>query len=236
MRGSSGVIAPAGLTFGAADERAMERGFAASYDRRSQLNVGVRQTTRIAHPTAMRPLLSRIALILLATSACKAERSGDERDLTLLPSDSAAGVPRTRSLPSRPDCVSQAPQHVSLRGTVQREVRLGPPGYGETPARDRRDTILVLVAARAVPVCSDPEIDSEAPAIIRAGRLQLVGRLDPRRYAVGDTVVVYGRFGQASYGWHYTPVVLYVDSIPAGRSSPRSGKRSSASGSVAPVA
>ena len=32
----------AGLTCVAADERSMERGFAASYDRRSQLNVGVR--------------------------------------------------------------------------------------------------------------------------------------------------------------------------------------------------
>ncbi len=169
-------------------------------------------------------------------TGCESERSELGRDLTLLPTASANSALRPNTRATRADCVYQLPQRVALRGTVQREVQLGPLGYGETPAQDRRDTILVLVPTRAIPVCNDPGIDSGGAPVITAARLQLVGRLDPNRYVAGATLTVYGGFSQAIFGSHYTPVVLHVDSIVPGPAVAREGRRSSASGLAAPVA
>ena len=180
----------------------------------------------------MFPSLPSSAVVCLAfvispiCSGCRSERSDPERDLTLLPAPPAnAGLHRT-ARPARSDCVEQLPQRVALTGTVQREVRLGPPGYGETPAQDRRDTILVLTPARPIPVCNDPEIDAGGPSVITAGHLRLLGKLDPHRYAPGATLTVYGGFGQTVFGWHYTPVVFHVDSVVSGRAKAHDGRRS----------
>ena len=187
-------------------------------------------------PSRLQVAVRCLAIVMVATVIGCAEPSEFERDLTLLPTLSPDAAGRTQARRERSNCVGQLPQRVALRGTVQREVRLGPPGYGETPAQDRRDTVLVLVPTRAIPVCNDHAIDAGGAPVIAAARLQLLGRVDPNQYAPGATLTVYGGFRQAVLGWHYTPVVLHVDSIVAGGALPRDGRRSSASGLGAPVA
>jgi hypothetical protein len=116
----------------------------------------------------------------------------------------------------RGDCVT--PGKLALRGVLQREVRLGAPGYGETPKRDRRDTVVVLRLAAPLTLCPDSAEHRTAASPVHTRRIALrAGLLGIPRgaLATGRTVTVYGTLGEASFAWEYGPLVLWVDSIPA---------------------
>ena len=116
------------------------------------------------------------------------------------------------------ECVDQSPRRVSLRGRIHSEVHLGPPGYGETPTVDTRDTILVLALPRTIALCNDPRLDPQGASAIDASSVQLVGHVG-RNHRAGDTITAYGSLIQRTWGRHYLPVVLEVDSIAGQRAN-----------------
>jgi hypothetical protein len=133
--------------------------------------------------------------------------------LKTLPPDSAPLDTTLQSMADTTRCLRQMPARVVARGQLRKEVHLGPPGYGETPQQDERDTIVVLVLPRPISVCVDPH-SGDTSAVIHATALQLI--YPPRNVLdrIGEEFTVYGRLEEAVWGWHFTNVVLHVDSIP----------------------
>ena len=174
-----------------------------------------------ATPPMNMPLLRPLAILLvtgLAVLACPSSgrNSQPPRNITLLethPPHSTQLDTALQSIADTTHCLRQMPARVVARGRLRKEVHLGPPGYGETPERDERDTIVVLVLPTSISVCSDPLRGDTVP-VVHSSALQLV--YAPRKVLdhTGEEFTVYGRLEQAVWGWHFTNVVLHVDSIP----------------------
>ena len=101
---------------------------------------------------------------------------------------------------------------MAVTGRLERRTFYGPPGYGEDPKRDVRETGFYLVPASPICVAGSPAPEINAP---RAGvrLVQLV--LDSAGYArlrpqLGRSVTVRGALFAAHTGHHHAPVVLYV--------------------------
>ncbi len=164
---------------------------------------------------------------VLVTSAallsCKGQSTHERRDMTFLPPrEIVQGPIDTGTLQSTQDtthCLRQMPARVVAQGRIRKEVHAGPPGYGETPDQDERDTILVLVLPGPIPVCADPA-HGDTVAVVHASALQLVYVPRNALEHLGEAVTVYGRLEEAVFGWHFTSVVLHVDSIPELRVTP----------------
>jgi hypothetical protein len=159
----------------------------------------------------MRRALPRIAALILAVS-CRDRRAETARDLTLIPSPPPNG--RSVQRPHSPDCVGLWPERVRVRGTLSREIHLGPPGYGETPNRDRKDSIVVLTLPDAVTICGDSTITGRS-ASVRTDRFQVTGHAREALDHIGQQVTVFGSLTPAVWGWHYLKIILEADSIPA---------------------
>ena len=162
-------------------------------------------------------------MALLLIGACTARPENDSRDLERPPARGPVfEVPQRHVVSAlrhdssgRP-CVGLDPAGSVIRGALRLEVHLGPPGYGETPTRDERDTVTVLVLPTPLRVCGDTAATN---AVGRAGstelrRFQLVGVPKEIWANVNDTVIAYGVLRLREMGWHFTPVVFWVDSIP----------------------
>jgi len=169
----------------------------------------------------MRPRLARFAVaIALLGSACDA-RTPPPRDLALAPAATATAPATIARPPGDPAyCAQIWPARVAVRGQLRREVHPGPPGYGETPLQDRRDTIVVLILPAPLAVCVDSVDRPGRPAFRTVDRLQLTRSVP--RVVSGALVTVFGTLTPAAWGWHHTPVILEVDSIPA-LAPPRGG-------------
>lgn len=129
-------------------------------------------------------------------------------------SQSSPDSTRTNSARQKANCVALPISDVRLTGRVQREVKLGPPGYGDTPARDKRDTILVLRLDEPISACPDTALKPRSSKVSVVADVQLTGHVDPNRMPVEGRVTVYGTVQRAELAWHYMPVIMRVDSIP----------------------
>jgi hypothetical protein len=98
-----------------------------------------------------------------------------------------------------------------VSGTVQREIQLGPPGYGETPTTDRKDTIAVLILDREIVLCDET---TNAPSDARAKRIALRRVSRDLLELQGQRVTAFGVLTEAGFVWEYGPLVMRVDSIP----------------------
>jgi hypothetical protein len=161
------------------------------------------------------------ATVLAALATACGERADQPRSLELLPRSAAGPEIRapgdTQSYATTAagaPCVRQWPARVQLRGVLDREVHLGPPGYGETPEQDSRDTIAVLALPVTLHVSQDSSAQSGGANCLEVVRLQLVGHPRSALDRLGDTMTVFGTLEERAWGWHYTPVILRVDSIP----------------------
>ena len=111
-------------------------------------------------------------------------------------------------------CLPLWPAHGRLSGTVKKELKLGPPGYGETPAIDERFTVFVLQLDQSVDVCADTA--SGARLLQRAKAMQLIGAIDTvaLKRAVGHRLEVFGSLRRAVWGTDFVDPLIRVDSIP----------------------
>ena len=173
--------------------------------------------------------------MLALTMACDDRKPEPERAFALIPHPPAASQPIRR--PHTPDCVSVWPERVELRGTISVEVHPGPPGYGETPAEDRRDSIVVLTISAPLAVCGDSNATNSFPPV-KTARFQVTGNAHEALSHAGRHVTVYGSLTPAVWGWHYLKVILEADSIPelapAKHAPTRIAHRGPSVGSAAP--
>lgn len=118
-------------------------------------------------------------------------------------------------------------QDVRLEGMLTERKVYGPPGYGETPSKDERTTILILKLAHAITV--EPLADAKAkdsPNLDIARNLRevqlFVGRSQTAeaRKLLGKTVVAAGTLNEAVAPSQYTRVWLDTKTLvpkPTGR-------------------
>ena len=102
-------------------------------------------------------------------------------------------------------------QDVRLEGTLTERKVYGPPGYGETPSKDERTTILILKLAHAITV--EP-LAKDSPSLDIARNIRevqlFVGRSQTAeaRKLLGKTVVAAGTLNEAVAPSQYTKVWL----------------------------
>ena len=116
------------------------------------------------------------------------------------------------------DCAPLSPTKIHLTGRLAREVHLGPPGYGENPKTDEKDTVLVLVLSERVRGCTSERSHGGDTA---STHIQLLGHAREGFFHIGESITVYGELSEAEWGWHFTPLVFETDSIPMLRRRPR---------------
>ena len=158
-----------------------------------------------------------------------ADRSPEPRDLELAPRERAprpAAVPTAVIVPDLNRCLPLWPTTLRLSGVVESEDRLGPPGYGETPAKDEKVTIFVLRLPVAVDVCADTSSVAPQPEVKGVQVIRLTGNVEPERLKrqVGLRLKVDGTLDHAVWGMDFIQVLMRVDSIPGSKMiPPRSG-------------
>lgn len=167
------------------------------------------------------PMLRRVSpialwLAVVLAAACSGTSSDQDQPQSALKAPQAESPRETRVGDSTESCVSPARGQVRLSGIIREEHRLGPPGYGETPKRDQKITILVLHLPQGLDVCADTSADDPRPAVRAVTELQVTGRLDPSRIKphLGRPITVYGNLYYQSWGTDYTQMLIRVDSIP----------------------
>ena len=133
--------------------------------------------------------------------------------------DAAAAAQQSLQVSADSACLPLHPQRVALTGVLRREVHLGPPGYGETPAEDERDTILVIELPRAIAVCPDLA-QTRHDSVVHVRKLQVTGRAGEGFGALGLSVTVFGTLSRAVWGTDFLPAGIRADSVPALRTWP----------------
>jgi len=141
--------------------------------------------------------LQSLAVVLLA---CSATASAD-------PTIAAAIDPTT-------PCLRYDDPAVKITGTVFSRIYFGPPGYGETPAKDARERAILLLLNAPACVASSlhPEQDNnsyEGNLIV----IQLAAvHVKPELLVAveGHRAIVRGSLFHALTGHHRTPVVMDV--------------------------
>ena len=107
------------------------------------------------------------------------------------------------------------PKTVELEGRVTQEQRFGPPGFGETPARDTKETIFVLRLDQAISV--GEQKGGSHQLVTDQERVQLVISDAELRSTVSqmNCAVLYGSLFPARTGHHYYPVLMTVEASRA---------------------
>lgn len=111
---------------------------------------------------------------------------------------------------------------VRLEGTLTERKEYGPPGYGETPSKDERTTILVLKLSS--PISVQPTANAEASGSASLDPVKDVRELQlyiPKpqvadaRKLLGKVVVAVGTLNEAAAPSQYTKVWLDTQTVNA---------------------
>jgi hypothetical protein len=111
---------------------------------------------------------------------------------------------------------------VRLEGTLTERKEYGPPGYGETPSKDERDTILVLKLSS--PISVQPTANAAASGSASLDPVKDVRELQlfiPKpqvaeaRKLLGRAVVAVGTLNEAAAPSQYTKVWLDTQTVNA---------------------
>ena len=111
---------------------------------------------------------------------------------------------------------------VRLEGTLSERKEYGPPGYGETPSKDERTTILVLKLSN--PISVQPTANAEANGSASLDPVKDVRELQlyiPKpqvgdaRKLLGKVVVAVGTLNEAAAPSQYTKVWLDTQTVKA---------------------
>lgn len=157
----------------------------------------------------LRLLAVAIVAVLVAGSCSKpAGQRQDADSLVALELPPGQDAPAIR-------CMSPARGPVRLSGILTQKRKFGPPGYGETPKRDQKLTILILRLTEGLDVCGDTAA-GELPLIRGVNAIQLTGRVDSVRLKplIGHELTVYGTLHHKTWGTDFTDILIRVDSIP----------------------
>jgi hypothetical protein len=158
-----------------------------------------------------------VAIALTITALGCADRSPDSSSHADS-GERSAPKPETRRdssvaiAPPSDTCARFEGTEAALRGVVTQQLRSGPPGYGETPKLDKRDTILVLRLDTAINVCAGA-FGTDARTTNGVREIQLTGHVDDIRSRLNTTVTVRGELLRAELAWHYTPIVFHVEEV-----------------------
>jgi hypothetical protein len=109
---------------------------------------------------------------------------------------------------------------VRLEGTLIERKEYGPPGYGETPAKDEKDTILVLKLSSPITVqpTANAEVSGSASldTVKDVHELQLYipqSKVADVRKLIGKIVVAVGTLNEAAAPSQYTKVWMDTQSV-----------------------
>lgn len=121
------------------------------------------------------------------------------------------------SQPVPEPCFPLWPQSIRLSGTLSREIKYGPPGYGEDPKKDIRVEVFTLVLEKPINVCADTSSTAPQPIARDVTRLQLTEHVSKKDLTrnLGLSVDVFGTLRRQVWPSDYTDALIRVDSIPA---------------------
>lgn len=131
------------------------------------------------------------------------------------------------TLVTKPLCLWASPlpldnKKISLEGLLKSETVMGPPGYGENPESDSKETIYLLnVPPQSVNVQTIDPLSGKA-LITSYDRFQIV--ISPETIKtlpplLNQKVIIKGALFEASSGHHHTPILIDADSIELKKSS-----------------
>lgn len=111
---------------------------------------------------------------------------------------------------------------VKLEGTLVVRTFYGPPGFGETPAKDARDKVFVLKLTRPISVQPQPGANAKNTSDLgthtNIREVQLFvepTQSDEARTLVGKTVVAVGRLHEAAAPGEHTTVTAAIKTLTA---------------------
>lgn len=113
----------------------------------------------------------------------------------------------------RPVCYRYDPEKSVVSGIVVHLQKYGPPNYGETPKLDSVVTVPVLKTDKAMRVCAKTGDGVNTEDYSNIQSIQIVTRHAFPRSFYGSRVKVTGSLFSAQSGHHYTPVLIWADSI-----------------------
>lgn len=168
-----------------------------------------------------------VPLVIASAPGC---REGSRRDMVVTSSSSAAPKPST-SASTEPGDAAPAPVDASLPagtlaygpatliGKLVEETFYGPPGYGDDPAHDKKEPVLVLQLPQPIDVVRPPsggsELDVDRMAVTK------VSLTDPKdagtdlRKLLGQRITVKGTLFGAHTAHHHTDVLMSgVEVVP----------------------
>jgi hypothetical protein len=109
-------------------------------------------------------------------------------------------------------CLSYEPAQVQLSGKVSRKEAYGPPGYGEDPAHDKRESYLVLALTAPICVNADPKspVNNESETDVREVQLVYPSGHSLQRAWLNRNISVSGTLFHQLTGHHRTKVLITV--------------------------
>lgn len=134
----------------------------------------------------------------------------------LIQSVSGAAAPQSASNPSQEPVYKYDTHGIKLEGRLIERTFFGPPGFGETPALDARETVLVLALPR--PITVQPTQHAQPEDIAKHVReVQLLilprQRKDSVRKLLGKSVVMTGTLNEATAPSEHLKVSMTVETF-----------------------
>ena len=112
--------------------------------------------------------------------------------------------------------VHYGPEKVALTGRVVSRTFYGPPGYGENPKTDSRESQYILLLDRPIDVLGSP--DDEAERGVKQITLVVSDfKATPVRPWLHQRVVIEGTLFHAITGHHHTRVLIEVSTVGAAK-------------------
>jgi hypothetical protein len=109
-------------------------------------------------------------------------------------------------------CLSYEPAQVQLSGKVSKKEAYGPPGYGEDPAHDRRESYFVLALTTPICVSADPKspVNNESETDVREVQLLYLSGHTLQGAWLNRNISVRGTLFHQVTGHHRTKVLITV--------------------------
>jgi hypothetical protein len=112
--------------------------------------------------------------------------------------------------------VHYEPEKVALTGKVVSRTFYGPPGYGENPKTDSRESQYILLLHRQIDVVGSPEFETER-GVKQITLVVFDFKTTPVRLWLHKRVTIEGKLFHAHTGHHHTKVLIEVSTIGAAK-------------------